>query len=209
MTNTHRYSTAIMSDGQRILDVIEPGRAYEPARLASQLGMRTSAVRAWLEHWVAAGKLEHGMFQNADGGRRACFFLPSGNTPLCAHDEARRVVEVRAHDVLEAMKPGVGHRVREIATRHVLPLHRATALLSLLLRDGRVIKKTAGGTHRRHDLYYIAGTEPDSVTQVAATPAPAHTHARAPLSSQPAYDAEYARALRSLRDICTANRGRS
>ncbi|KVL08104.1 hypothetical protein WS95_32295 [Burkholderia sp. MSMB1826] len=198
-----------MSDGQRILDFIDPGRAYEPAGLASQLGMGTSAVRAWLEHWVAAGKLEHGMFQNADGGRRACFFLPTSNTPLCAHDEARRVVEVRAHHVLAAMKPGVGHRVREIAKRHVLPLHRATALLSLLLRDGRVIKKTAGGTHRRHDLYYVAGTEPDSVTQVAATPATAHTHATAPLSTQPAYDAEYARALRSLRDICMANRGRS
>ncbi|WP_155257301.1 MULTISPECIES: hypothetical protein [Burkholderia] len=209
MTNTHRYSTSVMSDGQRILDIIEPGRAYEPTRLASQLGLRTSAVRAWLEHWVAAGKLEQGMFQNADGGRGTCFFLPSGNAPLCSHNEARRVVEVCAHDVLEAMKPGLGYRVREIATRHVLPLHRATTLLSLLLREGRVIKKTGGGTHRRHDLYYVAGTEPDSVTRVAAAPAPTQAHATAPLSIQPAYDAEYARTLRSLRDICAANRGRS
>ncbi|WP_155634074.1 hypothetical protein [Burkholderia cepacia] len=66
---TYRDLTSVMSDGQRILDVIEVGRAYDPTRLAGQLGIRTSAVRAWLEQRVSAGTLEQGLFQNADGGR--------------------------------------------------------------------------------------------------------------------------------------------
>ncbi|KWF67496.1 hypothetical protein WL89_08025 [Burkholderia cenocepacia] len=192
---------------------MEAGRAYEPARLASQLGMRTSAVRAWLEHWVAVGALKQDMFQNTDGRKRSCFFMASGEMPLCPRDEARRIVDAGGQDLLDAMKPGVGYRVREVAARHVLPLHRATTLLSVLIREGRVIKKTTSGAHRRHDLYYVSGTEPDAVVQVeavqASAPAPAAARMAEPLFGRPAYDAEYARTLWLLRDVCNASRGRS
>lgn len=196
-----------MSDGQRILEIMEPGKAYEPATLASKLGMRASSVRVWLEHWVAAGRLEQGMFRNAGGSRRSCFFVHSSEASLCAHDQARRIVQVNAKDVLDAMKPGVGYRVREVAAQHGLPLHRATTFLALLIKGGLVTKKSVGGTHRRHDLYYVAGTEPDSVTQIETPYATVRTPK--PLSSQSTYDAEYARSLRSLYDICTAIRGRN
>ncbi|NHB06592.1 hypothetical protein [Burkholderia cepacia] len=207
MANTLHKSASLMSDGQRVLEIMEPGKAYEPATLASQLGMRASSVRAWLEHWVAAGKLEQGMFLNAGGSRRSCFFVHSRDAALCTHDEARRIVPVDVKGVFDAMKPGVGYRVREVAAQHVLPLHRATTFLALLVKEGQVVKRTVGGTHRRHDLYYIAGTEPDAQPQ--AEPMQATSRIPRPLAAQPAYDAEYARSLRSLYDICTKDRGRN
>lgn len=194
----------VTPDGQRVLDAMEPGRIYEPSRIGQRLGILTSSTRALMDSLVRAGKLERDMFRNHYGGRRSCYFIASEDVPLSSHAQLLRVVEVRAADVLDAMKPGVGHRVRDIAKRHECPIHRASTLLVALVREKKVVKKDSGDTRKRHDLYYIAGTEPD-----AKRPEAASASTTVPPAARPAFGDEYARSLRQFRDLATAGRGRS
>lgn len=194
----------VTPDAQRVLDAMEPGCIYEPVRIAQRLKISTALTRATMDSLVVAGKLERDMFRNDYGGQRSCYFIVDSGTPLSGHAQMRRVAEVRAADVLDAMKAGIGYRVRDIAKRHQCPIHRATTLLVALVREKKVVKKDGGDTRKRHDLYYIASTEPG-----AKRPAPAGAPTGGPLADRPAYDSEYAKSLRQFRDLATAGRGRS
>lgn len=203
MQNEPENTSPVAPEARRIFDVMKPGRAYQPARVAERIGMTTSTVRELMERMVIAGELEQGWFHNSKGNRQPCFFRPDKNAPFGCYDEARRAVEVCASDVLEAMQPGVGKRVHEIAKLHMIPLHRATTLLSILVREKLAVKRATGNAHRRHDMYYIAGTEPGAKELTASS------RTAQSFVDQPTFDAEYGRTLRSLGDICKTGRGRS
>lgn len=204
MTHVPEKPSELTPDALQVREVMEPGRAYEPSQIGQKLGLSTASVRTLMERLAIAGELERGMFRKASGGSRTCFYRPDEHGGLRGIDSARRVIEVRAKDVFGTMKAGEGYRSADLAKRHDIPIHRMTTLLSVLVHEGQVIKKTIGGEHRRRDLYYVAGTEPG-----AAPSTPTSTPATVPLAERPAYDSEYARSLRSLRDISQAGRGRS
>ncbi|WP_175907294.1 MULTISPECIES: hypothetical protein [Burkholderia] len=191
-------------DALQVREVMEPGRAYEPSQIGRKLGLSTASVRTLMERLAIAGELERVMFRNASGGNRTCFYRPDEHGGLRGIDSARRVIEVRTKDVFDTMKAGEGYCAADLAKRHDISIHRMTTLLSVLVREGKVAKKKIGGEHRRPSLYYIAGTEPG-----AAPSTPKSTPAIESLAERPAYDSEYARSLRSLRDISQAGRGRS
>uniref|UniRef100_UPI003BEF25F5 hypothetical protein n=1 Tax=Burkholderia arboris TaxID=488730 RepID=UPI003BEF25F5 len=192
----------VTPDAQRVLDAMEPGRIYEPARIAQRLKISTALTRATMDGLVRAGKLKRGMFRNHYGGQRSCYFVEG--VPLSGYAQQMQVHEIRAADVLDSMKAGIGYRVQDIAKRHQCPIHRASTLLVALVREKKVVKKDGGDTRKRHDLYYIAGTEPGAApAKQAAAPAVM------PLAERPTYDSEYAKSLRQFRDLATAGRGRS
>ncbi|WP_208458621.1 hypothetical protein [Burkholderia seminalis] len=191
-------------DALQVREVMKPGRAYEPSQISRKLGLSTASVLTLMERLAIAGELECGMFRNTRGGSRTCFYRPDEHGGLRGIDSARRVIEVRAKDVFGTMKPGEGYRAVDLAKRHDISIHRMTALLSVLVREGQVAKKTIGDEHRRRGLYYVAGTEPGAVPSTHTS-----TPATVPLAERPAYDNEYARSLRSLRDLSQAGRGRS
>uniref|UniRef100_UPI003BEEB6C1 hypothetical protein n=1 Tax=Burkholderia arboris TaxID=488730 RepID=UPI003BEEB6C1 len=204
MTHMSEQTLSITPDALRVRDAMEPGRVYEASQIGQRLHMPSSSVRALMERLVSAGELEQGLFRNRGGGCRTGFYRLDANGGLRAFDSARRVVEIRAKTVFDTMKAAKGYRAGEIAKQHDIPTYRAATLLSVLVREGQVIKITVVGERRRRELYYIAGTEP------GATPAKrAAAPAVVPLAERPTYDSEYAKSLRQFRDLATAGRGRS
>ncbi|WP_155644345.1 hypothetical protein [Burkholderia territorii] len=201
---TKNMPALIAPDALHILAAMQSGRTYEPARLADNLRMPTAIVRVQLKQLEQAGKVECAMFRNDYGGYRSRVYRIDEGVPLSRHDAAQRVAEVHAGDVVNAMKPGVGYREREISAHHSITIHQTRLLLSTLVQDARVVKLAAGSVKRNSHVYYVAGTEPGTKAAVSSRSAVVQ-----PLADRPVYVPDHAYSLQSLRELSKAGRGRS
>ncbi|WP_124702968.1 hypothetical protein [Burkholderia cenocepacia] len=203
--NGKKVATAL--DGPRVIAEMEPGRVFDVGMLSNLLSLRIGSLRVLLDELVSSGDIEKGVFLTAAGVRCAGYFRITESIPLCAFDEDRRVVDVTPRKILALMKSSAGYRASEIAMRHGVSSKRATELLASLVAAGHVVAVSIVAQGRRLDTYYVGGTQPVAKSAGESTSTPART-AR-PLSEQSVYDADYARALMSLRNIAAAARGRS
>ncbi|OXJ21381.1 hypothetical protein CFB82_41560 [Burkholderia sp. HI2714] len=190
-----------------LLAAIKPERLYEMYELARVLGVETRQIRPLVMILTGSGALIAS--QKVRSNRSITLYRLARGTVASTEAQGEKiepstlrdgVPKLTSSDVFKAMQSGIGYRAADLAARLGLSTRRVTELLCALTRDKRVVR-TRHTIERiqSHALYFVAGTVPREST------APASTRP-SPLSSQPAFDHEYARSLRAFRDLATSSR---
>ncbi|MGP8431844.1 hypothetical protein ACT2FY_00845 [Paraburkholderia fungorum] len=193
-----------------VLAAMQPDTGYEAYQLARRLHVPTAQVHALIERLLVSGHLEmrrdrsrfrdctHASYYRCESGGVS----PDPQASRAAPEQRPR--EARADDILALMKPGLLYQAAQLASLLGVTTQRIQGLMAALLRDRRVVRRTAGGGYHHGVVFCLPDPLTDSTAP--AVPAAALPPLPAPAHGKTAWESEYGRSLRAFRALCEISR---